>query len=155
MRAGLDSHQQRLRLSDLWHFGRRRKAFEGGRKDGGRVGGTTGRLVKLGERQRRLQPEAPRALVARDGDGRAIGFLSAGGILGIGLCEDVAADAVQEGVGPVFSGLLRERQRFIDPRQGSLPVLPRGLELGQPALEERRKQLVPGRRTRPGPVEAL
>ena len=39
MRPGLDSRQQRLRLSDLWHFGRRRKAFERGREDGVRVGG--------------------------------------------------------------------------------------------------------------------
>jgi hypothetical protein len=28
MRAGLDSRQQRLRLSDLGHLRRRRKAFE-------------------------------------------------------------------------------------------------------------------------------
>jgi hypothetical protein len=26
---------------------------------------------------------------------------------------------VQQGVGPVFSGLLRKRQRFIDPRQSA------------------------------------
>ena len=42
MRAGLDSRQQRLRLSDLRHFGRRRKTFEGGREDGVSFGGAAG-----------------------------------------------------------------------------------------------------------------
>jgi hypothetical protein len=41
------------------------------------------------------------------------------GILGAGRQEDIAADAVQQGVGPVFSGLLRKRQRFIDSRQSA------------------------------------
>jgi hypothetical protein len=34
MRAGLDSHQQRLRLRDLRHFVRRRETFERRREDG-------------------------------------------------------------------------------------------------------------------------
>jgi hypothetical protein len=34
MRVGLDSHQQRLRLSDLRHFGRRRESFDRGREGG-------------------------------------------------------------------------------------------------------------------------
>ena len=52
-RAGLNSHQQRLRLSDLGHFGRWRKAFERGREDGVRFGWTAGRLIEVGERKRR------------------------------------------------------------------------------------------------------
>ena len=46
MHAGLDSHQQRLRLGDLGHLGRWRKAFECGREDGVAFGRTTGRLVE-------------------------------------------------------------------------------------------------------------
>ena len=50
-----ERHQQRLRLGDLRHFRRRRKAFERRREDGVGVDGAGGRLVQLGERQ------APRA----------------------------------------------------------------------------------------------
>ena len=41
--------QQRLRLGDLRHFGRRRKAFERRREHGVGVGGTAGRLIELGQ----------------------------------------------------------------------------------------------------------
>ena len=67
--ARLDSHQQRLRLGDLRHFRRRRKAFERGREDGVGFGGAAGRLIELGQRKRRAQFEAARALLLRDGDG--------------------------------------------------------------------------------------
>ena len=52
--------QERLRLGDLRHFGRRRKAFEGGRENGVSVGGAGNRLVEFGQRQRRAQFEAAR-----------------------------------------------------------------------------------------------
>ena len=55
--------EQRLRLGDLGHFRRRRKAFERGREDGVGIGGAGGRLVELGERKRRAQVEAARALL--------------------------------------------------------------------------------------------
>ena len=55
MRAGLDSHQQRLRLGDLRHFGRRRETFKRGRENGVGFGGAAGRLIELGERKRRQQ----------------------------------------------------------------------------------------------------
>ena len=42
--------EQRLRLGDLGHFGRRRKAFEGGREDGVGFDGTPSRLIELGQR---------------------------------------------------------------------------------------------------------
>ncbi len=69
MRAALDSHQQRLRLSDLGHFVGRRETFERGREDDLGVRWTRRRLVKLGERQCSLQAKATRALVLRDGNG--------------------------------------------------------------------------------------
>jgi hypothetical protein len=40
----------RLRLGDLGHFRRRRKAFERRREDGMGLGGAGGPLVELGER---------------------------------------------------------------------------------------------------------
>ena len=62
------------------------------------VGGAAGRLIELGERQRRAQFEAARALLLRDGDGGQEGFLGGRGVGGIALQQDVAADAMQVGV---------------------------------------------------------
>ena len=58
--------EQRLRLGDLRHFGRRRKAFERGCEDGVGVGSVASRLIELGERKRRLQAETARALLPRN-----------------------------------------------------------------------------------------
>ena len=60
---------QRLRLGDLGHFGRRREAFERRREDGVGVDGAAGRLVQFGERERGAKFEAARGLLFRDGDG--------------------------------------------------------------------------------------
>jgi hypothetical protein len=46
MRAGFDSREQRLRLGDLGHFRRRRKAFECGREDSVCFDETAGRLTE-------------------------------------------------------------------------------------------------------------
>jgi hypothetical protein len=99
MRAGLDSHQRRLRLSDLRHFVRRRETFEGGRDDGVSFDQTAGRLEEFDER--RAQFKAARALLAGDGGGE-IGLLGEGGILGVSFQLDVSADAMQETVRPMF-----------------------------------------------------
>jgi hypothetical protein len=61
--------QQGLRLRNLRHFHRRRKAIERGREDVMRLDWAGGRLVELGERERRAQFEAGRSLLPRDGDG--------------------------------------------------------------------------------------
>ena len=87
--------EQRLRLGDLRHFRRRRKAFERGREDGVGVGGAAGRLVELGERQRRAQFEAARALLLRDGDGGQEGFFRGRGVGGVALEQDFAARPMQ------------------------------------------------------------
>ena len=68
MRAGLDSHQQRLRLSDLRHFRRRREAFQRRRETAWASAQAAGRSTEFGERERRAQFEAPRAWVLCDGD---------------------------------------------------------------------------------------
>ena len=76
--AGLDSQQQLMRLRDLRHFRRRRKAFERRHKNGVSVGGAGGRLIEPGERQGRAQPQAARALLALRRRGRAWKASSAG-----------------------------------------------------------------------------
>jgi hypothetical protein len=51
------------------------------------------------------------------------GFFGRRVVCGIALEKNVAANAVQEGVSPMFSGLGRERQSFVNPGQGSLASL--------------------------------
>jgi hypothetical protein len=80
MHAGLDSHQQRLRLSDLRHFWRRRETFERGRKDGVGVDKTAGGLVESGEAKSSPQTPAARALLSRYGDGALESFFGGGRI---------------------------------------------------------------------------
>jgi hypothetical protein len=91
----LDSHQQRLRLRDLRHFGRRCETFEGGREDRMGLGGTAGRLVKLGKRERSTQSEAARTLLPRDRDSGQEGFFYRRGVGGVVLDENFAARAMQ------------------------------------------------------------
>ena len=88
-------------------------------------------MIDLRDLQRRLQAEAARALLSRDGDGGEIGFLGAGGMSGIGLQEDVAADAVQMGVGKDLSGPRGQRQRLVDARQGRGRAFADGFEFGE------------------------
>ena len=65
-----ERREQRLRLGDLGHFRRRRKAFERRREDGVSFDGAAGRLIELRERQRRSQAPAAGALLLRYGDCR-------------------------------------------------------------------------------------
>jgi hypothetical protein len=62
--------------------------------------GAAGRLVQFRQLQRRLEAEAARALLARNGDGGEEGLLGGRGVLGTDLQQDVAANAMQEGVSP-------------------------------------------------------
>ena len=97
---------QRHCLGDLGDFLRRRKAFERRREDGVGVDLAGRRLIELGKLQRGLQAEAACALFSGDCDGGEMSFLGGGGIFGMGLQQDVAADAVQEGVCPALARLL-------------------------------------------------
>jgi hypothetical protein len=115
--------EQRLRLGDRRHLRRRRKAFERGRKDSACFDETAGRLIKLGERKRREQPEGPRALLFCDGKG---GFESFFGLRRVGwitLQQDIAAQSKQVGIVKPIPAFLTHRQSFVDQRQGSLIVL--------------------------------
>ena len=87
--AGLgECGEQRLPLGDLRHLRRRRKTFQRRREDVVRLDRAVGRLIELRRLERGLQTEAARALLARDRDGGAIGFLAAGEMFGIGLQQD-------------------------------------------------------------------
>ena len=106
--------EQRLRLGDLGHLGRRREAFDRGREDGVGFGGAAGRLVELGERERGEQLVASRGLLFRDGDRRSICVFGGGDVRGGAFEQNVAAKAVQEGEGGKVRGFIRADQCFID-----------------------------------------
>ena len=59
------------------------------------VGGMAGRLVELGERERRAQTPAARALLFRNGEGGLERFLRRRGVGGIGLEQHSPADAMK------------------------------------------------------------
>ena len=111
--------EQRLRLSDLRHFRRRREAFERGREDGVGVGGAAGRLIELGERERGAQSEAARALLLRDGDGGQEGFFRGRGVGGVALQQHFAARPMQLRFERAVTGAVACRQRFVEDRNGA------------------------------------
>jgi hypothetical protein len=61
------------------------------------------------------------------------------GMFGISLQQDVAADPVEEGVGPTLTRPPRQRHRFINMRQGCFSPLPFGFELRKAAQKMREK----------------
>ena len=127
--------KQRLRLGDLGHFGRRREAFERGREDGVGVGGAAGRLVELGERERRAQFEAARALLLRDGDGGPERFFRGRGVGRIALQQHFAARAMQFRFERAMAGPLGRRQRFVEDGEGAVDVACAGFGFGKRNLE--------------------
>ena len=127
--------QQRLRLGDLRHFRRRRKAFERGREDGVGVGGAGGRLVELGERQRRAQFKTARGLLLRDGDGGQEGFFRGRGVGGVALEQDFAARPMQFRFERAIAGAVARRQRFVEDRNGAVGIARPGFGLGQRNLQ--------------------
>ena len=114
MWAGLDRSYHFLRLRDLGKLPRRRKAFEGGRKNGVGLRGSRGRLVEFRKRECRDQFVAAGLLLLRDSDRGPMGFFGRRGIVGIALQQDVAAKAMQEEVGVALPSLFRDRQPRTD-----------------------------------------
>ena len=132
--------QQRLRLRDLGHFRRRRKAFERRREDGVGFGGAAGRLIELGERERRAQFEAARALPLRDGDGRLESFFRGRGVRGIALQQHFAPGPIKLRVERAMTEAVGRRQRFVEDREGAVEIAGLSFGFGQGDLD--------------GPVEA-
>ena len=93
------------------------------------VGGAGGRLVELGERERRAQFEAARALLLRDGDGGLERFLGRRGVGGIALQQHFAADAMQFRFERAMADPFGRRQRFVEDRERRGRHRLRGLRL--------------------------
>ena len=82
--------------------------------------GAGGGLVELGERQNCPQTPTSRALLLRDLERGLEGFLGGGGIRGIALEQDLAAEAMQEGEAVAILRLARKRQRLFHARERAL-----------------------------------
>jgi hypothetical protein len=95
------------------------------------IGGATGRLVKLCQRQRRVQLETSRLLLLRDGDGRQERFLGWRGIRRIALEQNIAADAVALSIKPTLSRVLAIGDNAVDSGEGSLDLARFHFPLGQ------------------------
>ena len=106
--------EQSLRLGDLRHFQRRRKAFERGRERVVPFDRAAGRLVELGEQQRGAQFEAARSLPARDVDRGPERPLGARGVAGIALQQYFAARSAQLRFERAKANAVGRRQRFIE-----------------------------------------
>jgi hypothetical protein len=145
MRGGLDSHEQRLRLSDLRHFGRRRKPFQGRRENGLGFGQAAGRLMKLGEEKGRQQFVAACALLLRDGKGGLECLFGGDRIGGIAAEQDLAAQAMEVRVGVMLSRLLRGRQSLVDQRQSGVRIYQKAGGGATGGMRQKRPFLVSGR----------
>ena len=95
------------------------------------VGGAAGRLVELGERERRAQSEAARSLTLSDGDGGLECFLGGRRVRLVPLQQRFAADAVQFRFESAVSGTLARRQRFVDYGHRAVDVAGAGFGFGQ------------------------
>ena len=75
---------------------------------------SAGRLIELGERQCRDYLVASRALLAGDRDGGLVSLFGERGIDGIAFEQDVAPNAMQEGVNEPLACFACSTQRLFD-----------------------------------------
>ena len=137
MRAGLNSHQQRLRLSDLGHLVGWRETFERGHEGGASVGGAAGRLIELGERKRREKLVTARGLLLCDGDGGSVGVFGGRGIGGIAFEQDFAAQAMEVCIGEMLSRFFSDCQSPVDLRESSGGFPCHSLKLSKRSVKRR------------------
>ena len=131
-RGGLgERRQQRVRLGDLRHFGRRRKAFKRGGENGVRFGGAGRRLIELRQRERGAQAEAACPLLARDGDGGLEGFLSRRGIGGIAPEQQFATNAVKLGFEGSMTSPFGRRQRVVEDGDSAVDIVGASFRFGE------------------------
>ena len=93
--------------------------------------GAAGRLIELGQRQRRAQFEAARALLLRDGDGGQEGFFRRRGVGGIALQQHFAARPMQFRFERAIAHAVARRQRFVEDCDGAVEIARPGFSLGQ------------------------
>ena len=99
------------------------------------LGGAAGRLIELGERQRRAQFEAARALLLRDRDGGQESLFRRRGVGGVALEQDFAARPMQFRFERAIAGAVARRQRFVEDRDGAVGIARPGFGLGQRDLQ--------------------
>ena len=127
--------EQRLRLRDLGHFRRRRKAFERGREDvvGVERGGRSiDKSLASASAARNSKLRAPCCL--RDGDGGQERFLGGRGVGGVALQQDFAARPMQFGFECAIAGAIGRRQRFVEDCYGAAGIARLGLRLSASAI---------------------
>src|SRR6185437_944185 len=95
------------------------------------VGGTAGRLVKPGERERGAETPASRALLLCDAQCGFEGFLRGGGIGRIAAEQTFAAKKIGKGQIATIVDLTRASQRFVDSLKRAVLAHPLRLELGE------------------------
>jgi len=100
------------------------------------VSGAGGRLVELGERKRRAQFEAARALPLRDGDSRLESFFGGRGIGGVALQQGFAAGPVELRFERAVAEAIGRRQRFVEDRNSAIAIARPRFGLGQRDLQE-------------------
>ena len=100
------------------------------------VGGATGRLIEVGQRQRRAQFEATRPLPLSDGDGGLERCLRGRQVGGITFEQHFAADAMQFGVECAMASPFGCRQRFVEDRDGAVDVACTGFGFGERNLQQ-------------------
>jgi hypothetical protein len=91
-----------LRFRDLGKFRGRRKTFERRSEHGMRIGWPAVRLIKLGQGKRCAQFKTPCFLLLGEGDCGEQCILGRRRIRRIALEQNLAAQAIQESVAPVF-----------------------------------------------------
>jgi hypothetical protein len=106
------------------------------------VGGTPGRLIKLGERERRAKAEAAGVPLSCNLERVLERFLGGAEVCCILPQQNLAGKSVQEDVAPMLFGFLRERQPLVDAHQSGLQVSRLCLELREETLVEWRKVLI-------------
>ena len=100
------------------------------------VGGARGRLIEFGERERRAQFEAARALSFGDGDCGLERFLGSRRVAGIALEQHFATDAVQFRVKGAMTNAFGRRQRFVEDGESAVGVAREGFGFSQSNHDE-------------------
>jgi hypothetical protein len=93
-------------------------------------------LPKPGERERRTQFEAARALPPRDGDGGLERLLGSREVGRVTLQQHFAADAMQFRFERAMTDTLACRQGFVEDREGAVDIASAGFRRGKSNLDK-------------------